>query len=77
MLFSGGSKKNVSRFWIFIFIAAFCGPAVCPAGAAIQDIIRDRLEAGGIPLKISISGEPIHAAVVLPRFYERRAGRDV
>ena len=75
MLFSGGSKKSVPRFWIFIFIAAFYGPAVCPVGAAIQDIIRDRLEAGGIPLKISIAGDPIHAAVVLPRFYERRAYR--
>ena len=75
ILFKGGSKKSVFRLWIYIFIALFCGPAICPAGAGIQDIIRNRIEAGGIPLKISIAGEPIHAALVLPRFYERRAYR--
>ena len=75
MLSKNGLKKSGIRIWVYILITAFFGPAVCPAGAAIEDIIRDRIEAGGIPLKISIAGEPIHAAVVLPRFYERRTYR--
>jgi hypothetical protein len=54
ILLKGGLKKSVFRFWIYIFIAALCGPAICPAGAAIQDIIRNRIEAGGIALKISV-----------------------
>jgi len=63
------------RFWYLIFIASLCCLDVGTAGAEIQNIIRNRIEAGGIPLKISIAGEPIHATVVLPRFYERRAYR--
>jgi murein L,D-transpeptidase YcbB/YkuD len=63
------------RFWYLVFIASLCCPAVSTADADIQNIIRNRIEAGGIPLKISVAGEPIHATVVLPRFYERRAYR--
>lgn len=38
----------------------------------MRDLLRFRIEAGGVPLKISVGNEPIHAAVVLPVFYERR-----
>jgi L,D-transpeptidase YcbB len=61
------------RIWFYILIASLCCPAVWAGDAGIQNIIRDRLETGGFPLKISIAGEPIYAAAVLPRFYERRA----
>ena len=61
------------RFWLSIFVLWFCTPTVWAADAGIQNIIRDRIESGGLPLKLSIAGEPIYAAAVLPRFYERRA----
>jgi murein L,D-transpeptidase YcbB/YkuD len=61
------------RFWFYIFMASLCCQAVWAADAGIQNIIRDRIEAGGLPLNISIAGEPIYASGVLPRFYERRA----
>ena len=40
--------------------------------AALREHLRFRIEAGGIPLALSVQNEPVHAAVVLPAFYERR-----
>ena len=40
---------------------------------SMRDLLRFRIEAGGVPLKVSVGNEPIHAAIVLPIFYERRA----
>jgi murein L,D-transpeptidase YcbB/YkuD len=37
--------------------------------------LRNRIEAAGVPLKISVQGEPIHAQAMLPVFYERRTYR--
>ena len=37
-----------------------------------RELLRFRIEAGGLPLKISVGKEPIHAGTVLPIFYERR-----
>ena len=45
------------------------------ADFSMCDLLRFRVEAGGVPLKISVGKEPIHAAIVLPVFYERRAYR--
>ena len=39
---------------------------------SMRDLLRFRIEDGGRPLKISVGDEPIHAAIVLPIFYERR-----
>ena len=39
---------------------------------SIQDLLRFRIESGGAPLKITVGTEPIHAAIVLPIFYESR-----
>lgn len=39
---------------------------------SMRDLLRFRIELGGIPLKISVGKEPIYAAIVLPIFYERR-----
>ena len=63
--------KSMFRFWFSIFILWLCAPTVWAADAGIQNIIRDRIESGGFPLKISIAGEPIYAAAVLPRFFEQ------
>jgi L,D-transpeptidase YcbB len=40
--------------------------------ASMRDLLRSRIEVGGVPLKISVGKEPIYAAIVLPTFYERR-----
>ena len=42
---------------------------------SIQDLLRNRIESAGIPPKISVGEESIHAAVALPAFYERRTYR--
>ena len=39
---------------------------------SIRDLLRFRIEAGGVPLKVAVGKEPIHAAIVLPIFYENR-----
>ncbi|UCE51491.1 MAG: peptidoglycan-binding protein, partial [Desulfobacterales bacterium] len=39
---------------------------------SMRDLLRFRIEVGGVPLKISVGKEPIYAAIVLPIFYERR-----
>jgi murein L,D-transpeptidase YcbB/YkuD len=39
---------------------------------SIRDLLRFRIESGGAPLKIAVGEEPIHAATVLPIFYENR-----
>jgi murein L,D-transpeptidase YcbB/YkuD len=38
----------------------------------MRELLRFRIETGGIPLKLTIGKEPIYAAEVLPIFYERR-----
>lgn len=38
----------------------------------MRDLLRIRIETGGIPLKVSIGEDLVHAAVMLPIFYERR-----
>ena len=41
----------------------------------VREVLRNRIEAAGIPPNISIGEEIIHASVALPRFYEARAYR--
>ena len=40
--------------------------------ASMRELLRFRIETGGVPLKITVGKEPIYAAEVLPTFYERR-----
>ena len=40
--------------------------------SSMRELLRFRIEAGGVPLKIAVGKEPIHAAIVLPIFYENR-----
>ena len=41
----------------------------------VREVLRNRIEAAGIPPNISVGEEIIHASVALPRFYEARAYR--
>lgn len=41
----------------------------------IDELLRGRIEAAGIPPRIEIADEPIYSSIVLPLFYERRAYR--
>jgi len=50
-------------------------PSAQSADLSMCDLLRFRVEAGGVPLKISVGKEPIYAAIVLPVFYERRVYR--
>jgi murein L,D-transpeptidase YcbB/YkuD len=43
-----------------------------PPGSAVQELLRSRIESGGIPLNLVVSAEPIYAVDALPEFYERR-----
>ncbi|UCD77025.1 MAG: L,D-transpeptidase family protein [Desulfobacterales bacterium] len=66
---------NYKRFaWVALItvtISAGPSPATMPA-SALQDALRNRIESGGIPLKISVGDEMIYSSIVLPMFYERR-----
>jgi murein L,D-transpeptidase YcbB/YkuD len=44
-----------------------------PTEVSLPNLLRIRIEDGGVPLKTAVGNEPIHAAIVLPIFYERRA----
>jgi murein L,D-transpeptidase YcbB/YkuD len=59
-------------FPIFIVIIVAAIPLQSMA-ASIQDLLRNRIESAGIPLKLSVGEESIYAAIALPAFYERRA----
>jgi murein L,D-transpeptidase YcbB/YkuD len=39
----------------------------------IQNLLRNRIESAGVPLKLSVGEESIYAAIAMPAFYERRA----
>jgi murein L,D-transpeptidase YcbB/YkuD len=70
-----------ARFKIWIFVSfAVCGMIAnaLPSGATtppLQELIRNRIESGGIPLNLNVGEESLYAAVALPYFYERRAYR--
>ncbi|NNL74925.1 MAG: hypothetical protein HKO68_01165, partial [Desulfobacterales bacterium] len=55
-----------------IIVNAIPTPAVA---SSIQEILRNRIESGGIPLRLSVGEEPVYASVLLPVFYERRIYR--
>jgi murein L,D-transpeptidase YcbB/YkuD len=43
--------------------------------SSLQDLLRNRIESAGVPLKLTVDDESVYAAVALPAFYERRAYR--
>lgn len=42
------------------------------AGGPVQEKLRERIEAAGVPARLSVGSTVIEAAVALPLFYERR-----
>jgi hypothetical protein len=69
-----------SRFkiWMFVSFTVFGVVAnAIPSDAPppLQELIRNRIESGGIPLDLKVGEESVHAAAALPDFYERRAYR--
>lgn len=57
------------------WLALFQNAAAQTLSHQVSERLRNRIEAAGIPPKITVQGEPIHALVMLPIFYERRAYR--
>jgi len=75
MLFSFAKLKIWGiGFPIFLVIIVKAIPLLSMA-LPIQELLRNRIESGGIPVKLSVGEETIYAAVVLPVFYERRTYR--
>ena len=61
-------------------VTMFTALAVFPAqgqllGEQLDERIRMRIEAAGVPPRIEVNGERVHASRVLPVFYERRGFR--
>jgi murein L,D-transpeptidase YcbB/YkuD len=61
-------------FLIFCFIIGDAIPSQSMA-SSLQDLLRNRIESAGVPLKLAAEDESVYAAVALPAFYERRAYR--
>ncbi len=64
--------------WFGLVVAIVWGLPVVLLNAqqpvpSIQDLLRNRIESAGVPLKLSVGQEPIYAAAALPAFYERKA----
>lgn len=67
-------KILVIVFPIFFIVIVQAMPT--PAMASpIQELLRNRIESGGIPLRIAVGEELIYASAALPAFYERRIYR--
>ena len=67
-------KLKIRRFVFLIFciIVGDAIPSQCMA-SSLQDLLRNRIESAGVPLRLTIGDESVYAAVALPAFYERRA----
>ena len=69
-----GQFNSVIPVWI-VFWFILSGSLPCYGGdtaALTQELLRNRIEAGGTPPRIVVERELIHATVMLPLFYERR-----
>lgn len=63
------------RGFVFLFFCAIIADAIpsLSMASSLQDLLRNRIESAGVPLKLMVSQESVYAAVALPSFYERRA----
>jgi murein L,D-transpeptidase YcbB/YkuD len=67
--------KLLGLVWVIVLgLPVVLLNAQLPA-VSIQDLLRNRIESAGVPLKLSVGEESIYAANTLPVFYERRAYR--
>ncbi len=70
----------MKKFLIFVILLAstqgLAELTSLPALASsdqLREILRNRIEVAGIPARITVGEEPIHASVTLLRFYEGRS----
>jgi murein L,D-transpeptidase YcbB/YkuD len=72
------SEFPTHRYIIFFAVlVAFClsssaGFSDQTGISVIQNLLRNRIEAGGVPINIFVGEEPIYTSVALPLFYGRR-----
>ncbi len=67
--------KLVMTILVFVLLLGIISPQNVAAQSLsdqIDELLRNRIEAAGVPPKIIVQGERVHASVVLPLFYERR-----
>jgi murein L,D-transpeptidase YcbB/YkuD len=62
----------VSRSICFALAALGPWPAAQDPADRVQEALRNRIEAAGYPLAMSVRGERIYSTQALPTFYERR-----
>ncbi len=75
MLLSFSKLKIWGIVFPIFFVIIFKALPSQSMASPIQELLRNRIESGGIPIKLSVGKETIYAAVVLPVFYERRTFR--
>jgi len=61
----------------FAVLVAFClsssaGFSAQTGTSSIQNLLRNRIEAGGVPARIFVGAEPLYTSAALPLFYARR-----
>lgn len=72
------SEFPTHRYDIFFAVlVAFCLSSTAGFSdqtgiSVIQNLLRNRIEAGGVPINISVGEEPIYTSTALPVFYIRR-----
>jgi murein L,D-transpeptidase YcbB/YkuD len=77
LIMSSDYQKLMIRGFVFMFFCAIIVGAIPSKSMAssLQDLLRNRIESAGVPLKLMVSEESVYATVALPTFYERRAYR--
>ncbi len=74
------SRFHVFAFWANLLMGTFICLSPRPGLAQnltdrVDELLRSRIEAAGVPPKIGVGEEIIYSSFVLPLFYERRAYR--
>ncbi len=75
MSFSNINGRIFSLILLSVFLLASKANSAQITVSSIQDLLRQRIEAGGVPLKISIDQELVYSSIVLPVLYEKRVYR--
>jgi len=72
MSFSNSRGKFFCLVFLSVFLLASKANLTQITAPSIQDLLRNRIEAGGVGAKIQIDQELIYSSIVLPVFYEKR-----
>ena len=70
LLYSLRIAASVAAAWM-VCIVSLAGTD--DQGEAVREQLRNRIEAAGLPARLTVGDERIYAALALPQFYERRA----